>query len=321
MTKVMPHVFDLPKPVIFTHGDADGLCAAAILMRSFEEKKIDYEVVITQPFSLQNDIVRYDVTDNFIIMDLAISNRVKNLLMPGTIVIDHHPSTAEFRRELEDRGVFVKVDLRKSASQLVYDEIKGGRFDRYLSRLGAAGDWVINNQALGKQAGVLASSMAWIPDDDWMRFYILASLVEGKKVWDMSEALHRSELAYKKLDLIRKEGNHITLHEDKNFVVRYYEDGFGFASALANRLYKEKKRTAFVVCLVDVRAPELLVTGRVPDNIDFDLRKVFKSFKYWGGYGGGHRKAASGILPKECIIDFCVSLQKMGQSKTFRGKD
>jgi single-stranded DNA-specific DHH superfamily exonuclease len=302
-------IYDMPKPVIFTHGDVDGLCAAALMMRALKQRKIDCEVVITQPFSLQNDLIRYDESYNFIVIDLAISGRTKDLLLPGSVVIDHHPATKEYKKELEAKGIFVNVDIKKSASQLVFKLVGGGKHNRYISRLGAAGDWIINNQDLGKQSTVLASSMAWIPADDWMRLYILGALIEGKTVWQMKEAAKRSKLAFQKLDRIRDE--YIQMYEDENFSIRYYEEGVGFASILANKLYKETNKIAFAVCHVDERAPGLLVTGRSPDYTRFDLRKVYKEFFKWKGYGGGHKKAASGVLPKERLFDFFMFLSKL----------
>ena len=302
-------IYDMPNPVIFTHGDVDGLSSAALMMRAFEKKGVDCQIVITQPFSLHNDLVRYDETHNFIVMDLAISGKTKDLLLPGSVVIDHHPATKEYKKELTRKGVFVEVDIRKSASQLVFKLVGGGKHNRYLSRLGAAGDWIINNPDLGKQSTVLASSMAWIPDDDWMRLYILGALIEGKTVWQMKEAAKRSKLAFQKLDRIR--GDYLQLYEDKNFAIRYYEEGFGFASILANKLYKETDKIAFAICLIDARAPDLLVTGRSPDFINFDLRRIFKEFYRWKGYGGGHKKAASGVLPKEKLFDFFTFLSKL----------
>jgi single-stranded DNA-specific DHH superfamily exonuclease len=302
-------IYDMPNPIIFTHGDVDGLCAAALLMRAFERREIDCQVVITQPFSLQNDLIRYDETYNFIVLDLAISGKTKDLLLPGSVVIDHHPATKEYEKGLKAKGVFVNVDIRKSASQLIFKLVGGGKHNRYISRLGAAGDWIINNKDLGKQSTLLASSMAWIPDDDWMRFYILGALIEGKTVWQMKEASKRSKLAFQKLDRIRK--SYLQLYEDENFSMRYYEEGFGFASILANKLYKETNKIAFALCLIDKRAPDLLVTGRSPDFINFDLRKVYKEFYRWKGYGGGHKKAASGVLPKEKLFDFFTFLSKM----------
>lgn len=309
--EVLKHIFDLPHPLIFTHGDVDGLCAAALLIRAFTEKEIEVEVVIAQPFSLHNDLVKYSETSNMIILDLAISNKTKELFMPGTIVIDHHPSTGEFARELKERGVFLYYNIKKSASQLVYDVVGGGRINKDLSRLGAAGDWIINNDELGKQSTLLASSMAWIPDDDTMRYHILAGLVRGENIWQMKEVSRRSKLAFKKLDEIREE--YVNLYDDDTFMLRFYERGFGFASILANKLYKETGKVAFTMCLLDEKATDLLITARTPDNVDIDLRKIFRKFYDWGGYGGGHVRAASGILPESKFFEFCRYLASISK--------
>lgn len=308
---VLDHLYDLPRPVLVTHGDVDGLCAVALPMRKLEMKKLDYDITISQPFSLSSDLVKFDPKSNFIIMDLAIERRVVDLLMPGTIVIDHHPSTLELKDVLERRGVLVKARLDKSASQLVFEELGGGKYNRYLSRLGAAGDWILNNPALGKQAGILASGMSLIPDDDWMRYYILGQMLNGVYVDSMSEAQRRSELAFQKLDSLRESGNYIRLFESDKFCVRFYEEGLGFASALANRLVKETKKTSFAVCHLNTDSDDLLITGRTLKKRGIDLRKIVSTFKKWGGYGGGHKKAASGVISKMYLLDFCKMLQKL----------
>jgi single-stranded DNA-specific DHH superfamily exonuclease len=310
------HIYDLPNPVVFTHGDTDGLSAAAIIVRAFNREKMDVEVVITQPFSLHNDLTKYDESCNVIIIDLAISNKTKDLLMPGTIIIDHHPSTGEYLIELEDGGMFVAFDLKKSASQLVYNIVGGGKIDKYISRLGAAGDWIITNNELGKQSTLLASSMSLIPDDDQMRYYILGNLVAGNTVWQMKEAARRSKLAFKKLDKIREE--YVKMFEDDMFLIRFYQDGFGFASILANKLHKEFDKISFAMCPLDDRTTDLLVTARAPDDNTLDLRKIFKKFYDWGGYGGGHAKAASGVLPESKFFEFSKYLSSITKKQKKR---
>jgi single-stranded DNA-specific DHH superfamily exonuclease len=175
-----------------------------------------------------------------------------------------------------------------------------------LSKLGAAGDRIIEDDELGRQASILAASMGLHPKDDWMRYHILEMLVKGHTVWEMKEVKKRSNKAFAKLDEIAEKYD--SIFENEMFVVRFYADGFGFAGKLANKLYKETKKIAFAVCYLDPEAPELLITGRQKGKSKFDLRKVFNKFPEWGGYGGGHRGAASGVIPKERWMDFCLML-------------
>jgi single-stranded DNA-specific DHH superfamily exonuclease len=312
------HIYDLPNPIIFTHGDTDGLSAAAIIVRAFNRKKIEVEVVITQPFSLHNDLMKYDDSYNIIITDLAISNKTKEVLLPGTVIIDHHPSTGEYFKELQHNGMFVVFDIKKSASQLVYKVVGGGKIEKYLSRLGAAGDWIIHNQELGKQSTLLASAMSLVPDDDKMRYYILGNLVAGNNVWQMKEAARRSKLAFKKLDRIREE--YTRLFEDDTFLIRFYQEGFGFGSILANKLHKEFNKVSFAVCPLDDKTTDLLVTARAPDENTLDLRRIFKKFYDWGGYGGGHAKAASGVLPEAKFFEFCKHLSSITRKRRRKSK-
>ena len=305
-------IYDYPnKIMVFTHGDADGLSAGALIVRELDKRKIEYGVVITQPFTLHNDLRKYGLDCNYIILDLAISEKSKDLIIPGSLVIDHHPDTEKYEKELNNRGVFTLVDVGKSASMLAYSVVTKSKKNRYISRLGAAGDRVIEDEELGRQASILAASMALHPKDDDMRHYILRCLAEGKSVWEMKEVKIRSQKAFAKLDKISVD--FVTLFENDKFVVRFYREGFGFASKLANKLHKETKKIAFAACYLDPQSPELLITGRTSNNGKFDLRKIFNKFKKLDGYGGGHRGAASGVIPKGRFVDFCFLLKEMSR--------
>ncbi len=305
-------IYDYPnKIMVFTHGDTDGLSAGALIVRELIKRKLEYGVVITQPFTLHNDLYKYGLDCNYIILDLAISEKSKGLIIPGSLVIDHHPDTEKYERELNNRGVFTLVDIKKSASMLAYSVVTKNKKNRYLSRLGAAGDRIIEDEELGRQASILASSMAYHPKDDKMRHYILRSLAEGKSVWEMKEVRERSRKAFAKLDKISTD--FVTLFENDKFVVRFYREGFGFASKLANKLHRETKKIAFAACYLDPQSPELLITGRTMNNSEFDLRRIFKTFQRLGGYGGGHRGAASGVIPKGNFVDFCFLLEEISR--------
>ena len=300
-------IYDYPHPVvIFTHGDADGLAAGALLMREFERRKVEYEVVITQPFSLKSAIYKYGLDRNYVIMDLAISRKTKGILVPGTLVIDHHPDTLKYEKELQTRGIFTLVDTSKSASQLVYSLVTKNKGNRYLSKLGAAGDRIIEDEELGRQASILAASMGLYPNDDWMRYYILANLVEGKTVWEMKEVKARSKKAFEKLDEINED--YVTLFENRDFVVRFYREAYGFAGKLANKLHKETKKTAFATSYLHPESDEILVTGRTSSKGKIDLRTAFRQFGL-----RGHRSAASGVLSKNNFMDFIFLLEEMSR--------
>jgi hypothetical protein len=307
-------IYDYPNPIVmFIHGDADGLAAGALLVREFERRKMEYQVVITQPFSLKSALYDFGLDRNYIIIDLAISPKTKNSLLPGTLVIDHHPDTLAYEKELRSKGIFTLIDTTKSASMLVYSILPKTKQNKYLSKLGAAGDRVIEDEELGRQASVLAASMGLYPKDDWMRYYILGCLVEGKSVWEMKEVKARSKMAFAKLDEINDD--YTTLFENDDFVVRFYKDGYGFAGKLANKLHKETKKVAFATSYLHPDSPEVLVTGRTSTRGKYDLQEIFLHFKDWGGYGGGHKGAASGVVPKDKFMDFIFLLEELSRGE------
>lgn len=309
-------IYDYPNPIVLLiHGDADGLAAGALLVKEFEKRKLEYDVVITQPFSLKTSLYKYGLDKNYIIVDLAISTKTKGSLLPGTLVIDHHPDTAKFEKELRSKGIFTLVDIEKSASMLVYSIVTKNKQNRYLSKLGAAGDRVIEDEELGRQASVLAASMGLYPKDDWMRYYIFGCLVEGLNVWEMKEVKVRSRKAFARLDEINED--FVVLFENDLFVVRFYREGYGFAGKLANKLHKETKKIAFVASYPHPDSTEILVTGRTASDDKFDLRTVFQNFRQWGGYGGGHSGAASGVLSKDRFMDFILLLEDMSRGEQY----
>ena len=238
-------IFDFRNPIVITHGDVDGLCAAALIIKEFELNGIQVPVFITQPFSLNimlQKIKKSDMKGNLIILDLALTKESVKEIPKGSVVIDHHPATLDFMNTLDDVGVHYLVDIEVSASELVRKLVTNSKWADYTARLGGGGDWTIEDRDMGKEAMMLSAAMSLNPKDDEFRTHVIAELLSGKKVYKMREVMKNADKAFDLLDNTKKSGS--TLYDGNNFLVVFYERGFGRVSALASKLAAATKKTS-----------------------------------------------------------------------------
>jgi len=305
-------IFDLPDPIIITHGDVDGLCAAALLVREFKQNKIEVPIFITQPFSLKHvlkEIKSKDMKGHLIIIDLALSEKSVDYLPIGCVVIDHHPSTYEYSELLKERGIYHLLDTNVSASQLVGRLVTETNFNKYLAKMGGVGDRIVFNKKMGRQSMKASSAMSLDPKDDKFRAFIIAELVKGKRLSEITELNRRSKEAFHLLDEVKKKGE--LLYNGENIVVKFYEDGFGRASVLASKLSVAMDKVALVVTLMKGNTKQYLVTGRSPERNGKPVMNIrtFVSELKTGGDGGGLEKAASCTIKKVHIGDFIEQVE------------
>jgi single-stranded DNA-specific DHH superfamily exonuclease len=306
-------IFDLPDPIIITHGDVDGLCAAALLVREFKQNKIEVPIFITQPFSLKHilkEIKNKEMKGHLIIVDLALSEKSIDYLPSGCVVIDHHPSTHEYSKLLKERGIHHLVDINISASQLVGRLVTETNFNNYLAKMGGVGDRIVFNKRMGRQSMKASSAMSLDPKDDEFRAFIIAELVGGKRLSEIKELNTKSKEAFHLLDEVKENGE--LLYDGEHIVVKFYENGFGRASVLASKLTVAMEKVAIVLTLMKGNTKQYLVTGRSPERDGvpvLDIRKFVSELKS-GGDGGGLTKAASCTIKKSDIGDFIEQIEQ-----------
>lgn len=314
-------MFDLPNPIIITHGDVDGLCAGALLLKEFKRNGSEAKVFITQPFSLHsvlNDIRKNKLKGSLIIVDLALTDKsvkykngdVEKCRLPrGSIVIDHHPPSEKFRKYLDTNGVYHKFEMNVSASQIVGPLVQKSKINDYIVRLGGVGDWTIIDKKLGEESMKLSAAMSWNHRDDDFRLEIMKDLINGKHVNEMEEVRRRAKLAFAKLDQTKKEG--AELFRGEYFLLVFYEEGFSRASALASKLAAASKKVSLVLSLLSGNKSRYLLTARSPDKINgksIDLLKILDEFKV-GNEGGGLEKAASFTIRKNQLGELVEYLE------------
>lgn len=298
-------MFDLPNPVIVTHGDVDGLTAAALLIREFRLNKIDVPIFISQPFSLHNILKKIgDNGYNIIIVDLNLTDRSFSVLPRGSVLIDHHPGSERYIGEFKDRHIWYLIDTSKSASQLCRSLVSDSKFNDYLARLGAVGDKLIYDPRMGKEVTFLSAAMALRHSDDSFRMEVIREFINGRHVMEIDEVKDRAREMFSILDRVRNEGE--CLFNGDNIVLKFYNDGFSMASALASRLVKDTGKVGLVLTRMDER--HYLITGRVPESLRdvFDMRDFIDAV---GGNGGGLPQAASCTIESDKFSDLIACLE------------
>ena len=130
--------------VILTHGDTDGVCAAAIAKASYPEAEIEF----TSPQDLLSKLDSLSGYDRVIILDLGINNARKDgavttfqkLSKTSSIIyIDHHlrpPGVTE--RSLACSGMY---RTSASTSELAWEFFKPPASHDFIAVLGAIGDY------------------------------------------------------------------------------------------------------------------------------------------------------------------------------------
>lgn len=299
-------IFDFRKPVIFTHGDCDGMTSAALLIREFKKNDVKPLLYITQPFSLHSDL-KHELKDlvksNLIFVDLALTDKSMALIPAGSVVIDHHPSSEEKIPMLKEKGVHYLIDTSVSASMLCERIVSKSKFNKYLARLGGVGDWIIRDKRLGRQAMKIAAAISLEASDDKFRAYVVNELVRGQRPHNMEGVNRRAEKAFKELDRIKETGK--IIYEGNKFVIKLYKNGFGRASVLASKLVLSTKKVAIVLTLMKGNSKQYLMTGRSPEKKGkavVDMRELTSKFMATNE-GGGLAKAASCVIEKRKLKD------------------
>lgn len=313
-------IFDFRNPIVITHGDCDGLCAAALLIKEYERNGVTASLFITQPFSLHTilkEIHNNGIKGNIIIVDLALAKKVMKynnkdvvecLIPSGSVVIDHHPSSFKYKEDLKKLGIYYFMQENTSSSQLVSKLVEQTRLTEYIARLGGVGDWIIYDKRLGRDTSMLSAAMSLDPKDDEFRISIIKELINGKNLNEISEVEKRAKEAFKKLDEAKRNGS--ILYDGNIYVLVFYEEGYGRAAALASKLAIASKKVALVLSIPDGSKNSYLLTGRPPPynkaNPNLSNVSIYSLLEEFdpNDNGGGLANAASWTIRTNQLGEF-----------------
>lgn len=304
---------DLMKIDLITHGDADGVCAAAIILKKFGTNR---RIWFSQPFSLNKTLSKVRKPNVLFILDIAVDrqnfekvqNRLFDLRKQGTLVIwmDHHETSEEYKDKLFKCTDMCWIDLTKSASQIVNDVFGGGN---ELAILGAASDKVITNKNAASMAGTIGAAMSANPRDDKYRAWLTKRLSKGLEGLE-EEIADKAEEAKKKLEELLDKGE-VIFDGRKLMIKRYGNEAFGSASAISGELASQHEKVIIIFSTVPWSPGLLVISSRQPyyKRAWKNLAEIMGNTEKYGGSGGGHKKAAGGRIPEEKFDEFVKYLK------------
>lgn len=309
--------------VIFTHGDADGICSGAIALAAHQDARI----IFSSPYSILEDLSKVRDSDKVIICDISlpenhltqILKRLDKIAERGDLTyIDHHPLPRTVLKE-KMPGIVVH-NPNSSASELTYAFFHS-KVDPMHTRTaiyGAIADYLGHTSLIQEllqkwdertlyfEVGILMQGIGSLKNDHDAKRRLLSNLAKNMPP-SQDEALVRLALEYTRQewkavnelrDLIYKEGRiayvlnfPFSLGKTANYVR-------GMADALIG-IAGEKRKDEIDMSLRSCDA-------RI--NLNGLLREILPQL---GGSGGGHQLAAGARVPER---NFEYLINKLNES-------
>jgi RecJ-like exonuclease len=310
---------------IFSHGDADGICAASLITSVYP----DCEIWITSPVGLLKDLKETEAGDVFI-CDVAISERDKKELFEefarirekGRITyIDHHPLPLGIMRADVPASRVITSSL-KSTSELTYQMLQDNlpkTMDR-VALFGAISDYcdetefvlrsldIYDKRTIYFEAGLLSQCLGAVKGDYPFKKEIIRHLAEGELPSEINEVVKMAIKATKKeWKLYNYVDKKVSIH-----------NGIAVVSDVPQGL-SPTKAAKFAMGItgsrigVSTKSRNKHVDVSVRKRRDFplDLNRTLRNIALrFNGTGGGHPNAAGARIPQENLNNFIEFLAR-----------
>jgi len=307
------------KTVILTHGDVDGVCAAAIAKASYPEAEVEF----TDPADLASKLDSLSGHDRVIVLDLGIDSAQKDKVMTAfqklsktssIIYIDHHPRPPEVtERSLACSGAH---RAGASTSELAWEFFKPAASHDFIAVLGAIGDYrekTPRMQGLTEKYDerkvypeALFLEWALMVAEDPFKRGVVEELAQGKWPYQMSimgrdaDSIVRRQRTLERYvrEKAEKICERVMLVRDPPF------NATGPAAALLTNL----DNTDIGIASRREGGGVYLSMRRHRES-DINLASLIeKSALKFGGVGGGHKEAAGGKIPVEMFDEFLLEI-------------
>ena len=310
---------------ILAHGDADGICSAALVKTRFPEA----EIWFTRPITLLRDLKEIELGAAVFILDIAISEthkaqifqRMRELAQRDEVVyIDHHPLPPDTLKEDVPATQLVHT-IGSSASELTF-RLFQHELDPDLDRValwGAIADYAegtelvrdglskYDRRTIYMEAGLLSQALGEAAGDYHYKREVVLKLSQGVPPSEISEIVNRALIATKReWEVWRYVRDHATREGNIAIVYDLPSGSLGKAA-----LYALGMTGADVgLCTrKDERDVDISIRRRV--GVQIDLNELLRSITARiGGSGGGHAGAAGATIPVEFFSTFLETLKK-----------
>ena len=307
--------------IICTHGDADGICAAALVLSTKSISKLNPRLFFSHPTGLSHDLAQFD--DDLIILDIAIdikhspfiTRELERISQTHKVLyIDHH----ELIESLPDRVEYYaeeNISTTELCYRYFYKEIEES--NDIIAAIGAICDYFTDSpmmeelmiqfekRALYLEAGLLAQGLYPISRNYELKRQIVLKFAKGTYPSEI-DFLTQNAIEY---SISEKYERDRVLKEYKTLNnIAYIENPKSSRSKAAHWVMGHT-RLAIGIAITTHFAKkdkvDLVIRGRGL----FDLRRVIPNLAIkYGGTGGGHKNACGARIPGENLMAFLQEL-------------
>ena len=296
---------------IIAHGDADGICSAALVLMVPLFKKLNPEIFFSHPTGLSHDLA--NVNEDLIILDIAQDRKhwsyaqaeLERISKKNNVIfIDHHEIIGEMPKDVE---FYNKEGI--SATELTYKFFRDDMPESadLTACIGAICDYMIDSplmkdlmirfekRALFLDAGLLAQSLYPLSRDYQAKREITVNLSNFLAPVEM-ELITKNAIEYSIIE--KHERGKIIKSYDRLKNIAFIRNPKASRSKAAHWIMGDSGLTVGLVItdhFTKKDKVDFVIRGR--DLID--LRKVVPSIaEKYGGTAGGHSNACGARIPK-----------------------
>lgn len=314
------------KTTILCHADADGMCAAALLLARYPGSRVFF----TKPVSLASDLLETR-PERAIIADIAINNSDAEKVLEAfgkskaeILYFDHHPiPEGTAKKQIEEAVSKYVHELGVSTSELA--------FRTYQRSLPEERVWIALYGAIADYTKESAFVQEWLKSWDMRAIYfevstlvmgikekkfshyndkrkIVESLSQGKNPSDIKGLVKEAKRAVtKEFELYGKVKKHAREQGKIGYVMDMMEFGFRGPSALFAATVTGRPLGLSIY----TRKNHLDITMRARDySLQLNILAAEAS-QPLGGAGGGHPHAAGARIPINKFEEFLERLNEM----------
>jgi single-stranded-DNA-specific exonuclease len=307
--------------IICTHGDADGICAAALVLSCKSISKNAPRIYFSHPIGLSHDLAQFD--EDIIILDIAIDLKhwsfTKRELerlseVHKVLYVDHHELPEPLPEKVEYYGE-ENISTTELCFRYFYKEIHES--NEIIAAIGAICDYFIDSplmeeimiqfekRALFLEAGLLAQGLYPISHNYNLKRQLILKFAEGTYPSEI-DFLTKGAIEYSISEKYERER---VLKEYKTLNnIAYIENPKSSRSKAAHWVMGHTRLAigiAITSHYVKNDKVDLVIRGRDL----FDLRRVIPNLAIkHGGTGGGHKNACGARIPQENLKAFLQEL-------------
>ncbi|MGC9131404.1 MAG: DHHA1 domain-containing protein [Pyrobaculum sp.] len=315
---------------IMAHGDADGVCSAALVKAALAGDYDEVRIYFTHPVDLVKDFREAAAGDVYIV-DVAIDEKIAGEAREvfsrytGRVVyIDHHPLSVDLP------GVEVVHEEGPSASELVYRRL-AGRLPRAYTRVALYGaisdymdytEWVRgalerwDKRIVYYEAGVLMQGLERARKDHEFKREVVSHLARNGAPSAMAKLLKLAEEQARVNEaLVGWVEKNASVEGEVAYVINP-PGPLGLAANLARGL-----KDASVGLAAEERGEIYVMSLR--SSAEVDLNAFLREFaRRHSASGGGHKNAAGARIPRALLGDLLrelnlyISRQTRGQASS-----